>query len=55
MGIEDVDHLAHARDRAVDDVVAEHHGEGLVADQVLGHQDGMAKAERLTLAHVARR
>ena len=35
-----------------DDVVAEEHGEGLVADQRAGAEDGVAEAERLLLANV---
>ena len=34
------------------DVVREDHGERLVADQLLGHQDGMAQAQLLLLPHV---
>ena len=36
----------------VDHVVGEDDGEGLVADEVCGHQHGVAEAERLALPHV---
>ena len=37
---------------AVDDVVGKEDAEGLVADDLLGHQHGVAEAERLGLARV---
>ncbi len=46
-----VDHLLAAGDLAHHQVVAEEHHEGLVADHVAGHPDGVAEAERLFLAH----
>ncbi len=48
--VEGFDHLLHAGDVGVDDVVGEEDGEGLVADDLLGHEDGVAEAERLGLA-----
>ena len=36
----------------VDDVVGEQDGEGLVADEFAGHEDGVAEAERFFLANV---
>ena len=47
-----VDHLPQRRRRRVDHVVAEDHGERLVADQVLGDEHGVAEPERLALPHV---
>ena len=38
---------------ACDDIVGEDDREGLVADQFLGHQDRVAQAQLLLLAHVA--
>ena len=48
--MEGFDHLLHARDGGVDDVVGEQDCEGLVADELLGHEDGVAEAEGLGLA-----
>ena len=48
-----VDELADDRSLGDDDVVREDDGEGLVADQLPGHEDGVAEAELLLLAHVA--
>lgn len=45
-------HLLHAGDGGVDDVVREEDGEGLVADELLGHEDGVSEAERFGLADV---
>ena len=47
-----VDQLADARPVADHDVVGQDHRERLVADELLGHQDGVAQAELLLLAHV---
>src|SRR2546428_6271101 len=48
-----VEQLPHAwRRSGADDVVAEEHGEGLVADQRAGAEDGMAEPKRLLLADV---
>ena len=49
---EGVDHLLHAGDGGVDDVVGEEDGEGLIADEVLGHEDGVAEAEGFGLPDV---
>ena len=53
--VEGIDHLLHAGDGGVDDVVGEEDGEGLVADDLLGHEDGVAEAEGFGLAGVRRR
>jgi len=50
--LERLDHLLEARHLRVDDVVGQDNGEGLVVDQFLCHQDGVAEAERLGLARV---
>ena len=50
--LEDLHHLLHAGHRAVDDVVAEHDREGLVAHEVAGHEHRVAEAQGLPLAHV---
>jgi hypothetical protein len=50
--VEGFDHLLHARDFGVDDVVGEEDGEGLVADELFGHEDGVAEAEGFGLAGV---
>ena len=47
-----VDQLADARPVGDDDVVRQDDREGLVADQVLGHQDRVSEAELLLLADV---
>ena len=47
-----VDELADARPVADDDVVGQDHRERLVADEVLGHQDGVPEPELLLLADV---
>ena len=47
-----VDELADARPVADDDVVGQDDRERLVADEVLGHQHGVAEAELLLLADV---
>ena len=47
-----VDELADARPLADHDIVRQDHRERLVADQVLGHEDGMTEAELLLLADV---
>ena len=47
-----VDELADGRPVRDDDVVGQEDREGLVADEVLGHQDRVAQAELLLLAHV---
>ena len=48
-------HLPDAGLVGVHDVVAEQHGEGLVADEVARLQDGVAEAEGLLLPHVRQR
>ena len=48
--VEGFDHLLHAGGFGVDDVVGEQDGEGLVADELFGHEDGVAEAEGLGLA-----
>ncbi len=48
----DVDELADARSVADHDVVREDHRERLVADEVLGHQDGVTEPELLLLTDV---
>ena len=50
--IEDFDHLFEAGDLGVDDVIGEEHGEGFVADEFAGHEDGVAEAESFFLADV---
>ena len=50
--VEGLDHLLHAGDGGVDDVVGEEDAEGLVADELLGHEDGVAEAEGFGLAGV---
>ena len=50
--VEGFDHLLHAGDGGVDDVVGEQDGEGFVADELFGHEDGVAEAEGLGLAGV---
>ena len=50
--VEGFDHLLHAGDGGVDDVVGEEDGEGLVADDLFGHEDGVAEAEGFGLAGV---
>ena len=50
--VEHREHLPQRRRRGVEDVVAEHHRERLVADQVLGDQHGVAEPERLALPDV---
>jgi hypothetical protein len=50
--VEGFDHLLHAGDGGVDDVVGEEDGEGLVADKLLGHEDGVTEAEGFGLAGV---
>ncbi len=47
-----IDHLPQCGRRRIDHVVAQYDGEGLVSDQILRHQDGVAQTERLTLSHV---
>ena len=49
---EGVDHLLHAGDGGVDDVVGKEDGKGLVADELFRHEDGVAKAEGLGLADI---
>ena len=49
---EGFDHLLHAGDGGVNDVVGEEDGEGLVADELFGHEDGVAEAARLGLSGV---
>ena len=39
-------------ERSIHDVVAEQHGEGLVAHVLAAHGHGVAQAQRLALAHV---
>ena len=51
--VEDVDHLLQAGDLGVDHIVGQDDGEGFIADQFLGAENGVAQAERLLLAHVA--
>src|SRR4029453_6334900 len=52
----DVEELPHTRRRRrADDVVAEEHAEGLVADQRAGTEDGVAEPERLLLTDVGDR
>ena len=46
------DHLLEQVVPVVDQVVAEQHGEGVVADVIRGAQDGMAQTQWLALAHV---
>ncbi len=50
--VEGFDHLLHAGDGGVDDVVGEEDGEGFVADELFGHEDGVAEAEGFGLAGV---
>ena len=50
--VEGFDHLLHAGDGGVDDVVGKEDGEGLVADDLFGHEDGVAEAEGFGLARV---
>ena len=47
-----VDQLADARPIGDDDVVRQDHGEGLVADEILGHQHRVPEAELLLLADI---
>ena len=47
-----MDELPDARSVADHDVVGQDHGEGLMPDQVLGHQDRVSQPELLLLAHV---
>ena len=53
--VEGFDHLLHAGDGGVDDVVGEEDGEGFVADDLFGHEDGVAEAEGFGLAGVGDR
>ena len=53
--LEDVDHLPQRRRIRVNHIVGQDDRERLVADEVAGHQHGVAEAERLALADVARR
>lgn len=48
----DMNQLCEPRNRSVDDFVAEDDGERLVADQVLGAEDGMAQPQRFGLADI---
>ena len=50
--VEGFDHLLHAGGGGVYDVVGEEDGEGLVADDLFGHEDGVAEAEGFGLADV---
>ena len=50
--VELLDHLLQHRRLADHQVVGQQHREGLVADQALAAQHGMAQAQRLRLAHV---
>jgi hypothetical protein len=50
--IEDFDHLLEAGNFGVDHVVGQENGEGLVADKLAGHQDGVAEAESFFLADI---
>ena len=46
------DHLLHAGNFGVDDVIGEQDGEGLVADELLGHEDGVSETEGFRLTGV---
>ena len=50
--LEGLDHLLHAGDGGVNDVVGEEDGEGLVVDELFGHEDGVAEAEGFGLSGV---
>ena len=50
--VEGFDHLLHAGDGGVDYVVGEEDGEGFVADDLFGHEDGVSEAEGFCLAGV---
>src|SRR6476646_7460096 len=45
--------LCEARDRGIDDFIAENDGKGFVTDQSLGAEDRMAESEGLRLTDVA--
>ena len=49
VGFGDIEKLAQAWARAVEDVVGQDHGKGLVTDGVAGLENGVAEAERLRL------
>src|SRR2546421_10338759 len=46
------DQLFQRRYFSIDDVIAEHDGERLVADKIASLQNGMTQPQRFTLAHV---
>ncbi len=50
--VEGFDHLLHAGGGGVDDVVGKEDAEGFVADDLFGHEDGVAEAEGFWLADV---
>ena len=50
--LEDVHHLLQAGRSGVDHVVGQDDGEGLIADQVAGHEHGVAQAHGFLLADV---
>src|SRR2546422_10539659 len=55
VALEHVEELPHARFPRRDDVVAQEHGERLVAHERARTEDGVAQPERLLLAHVGHR
>src|SRR5213592_5136136 len=55
VALEHVEELPHARFPRRDDVVAQEHGERLVAHERTRTEDGVAQPERLLLAHVGHR